>query len=372
MFARKLCWLAAEGCLLLLWVRFGSAAALALGAGLVLIPLLSLPLNLYLRTKIRWKLTAGSNLPKGKLGKVVLEPLNPTVLPVFLTCTLRVRNLLNGTQCRQRLLYTGQPLETEVISRHCGRLRLTLERARLCDCFGLIGIAVRCPEKWHITVQPDCFETVISLADTAGGMAESEQYSQYRPGSDLTETFQLREYVPGDSPRQIHWKLSGKLDRLIVRDPGLPVIQDVLLFWERTSPEETPGSADAQAESLVSIGRALLEQDVSFRLGWNDVEENRCVLHDIRDLDDLTAVLPRLLSARGGGFGCHGGAALLTQTRPDALCSHTVYLSHTPAPEAVEWDGCGRLTVIAADGGYDGALLFDETNYPAQLASLVL
>ena len=361
MLSRKLCWLAAEAALLWLWVRFGSALALALGAGLVLIPLLSLPLNLYLRTRLRWRLTAGANLPKGSPERVVLMPEVPTALPVFLSATVRVRNLLTGAQCRQRLLYTGQPPEPEVRSLHCGRLRLTLERVKLYDCFGVIGIPVRCPEKWHITVQPDCFETAISLADTALGPAESEQYSLYRPGSDLTETFQLREYVPGDSPRQIHWKLSGKLDRLVVRDPGLPIVQDILLFWERTGEGETPASCDAQAEAVVSIGRALLEQDAQFRLGWNDTAQNRCVLHDIHDLDELIAVLPRLLSA-SGGLVCHAGAALLVQTRPDALCSHMVYVAHTPAPEVQDWQSFGKLTILTPD----------ETNYPAQLAALEL
>ena len=172
-------------------------------------------------------------------------------------------------------------------------------------------------------------------------------------------------------PRQIHWKLSGKLDRLIVRDPGLPIIQDVLLFWERRAPAETHRAIDAQAEILVSIARACLQQDVQFRLGWNDPEENRCILHEIRDLDDLIAILPRLLSAQGSGE-CDSGAALLLQTRPEALCSHMVYVAHAPAAEVLDWNGYGHLTVLAASDGGIEAIRFDETNYPTQLASLVL
>lgn len=374
MFARKIGWLAAEISLTALWVRFGSSAAFALAMALamLLIPLVSIPLNLYLRKKIRLRLTSEPNLRKGQTAEAVLELDNLTVLPVCLSCILSVENLLNGMLLREKLHLSGSQVTREIQSKYCGRLRVAVEKAKLYDCFGLIGIPLNCKEKCHITVQPDGFEACISLGDSLGGLAESEQYSQYRSGSDLTETFQLREYVPGDSPRQIHWKLSGKLDRLIVRDPGLPIIQDVLLFWERTAPEETPGSTDAQAEVIVSLGRAMLEQDVQFRLGWNDAKENRCILHEIRELDDLIAILPRLLSAQGGGYDSHAGAGLLTQTRPDALCSHMVYVAHTPAPEVLDWNGYGHLTVLAAsDGGVD-ALRFDETNYPAQLAVLVL
>ena len=371
MIAHKLCWLAAEGCLTALWVRFGSGAAMALALALLLIPLVSIPLNLHLRRKLRLHLSAEANLRKGEVGKVGVELVNPTLLPAELVCTLTIENLLSGMVCRERVRVGRGCLDVQAASDYCGRLRITVERARLYDCFGLIGIPLSCREACHITVQPDCFEMDITLADAQGGGAEAEQYSQHRPGFDLTETYQLRDYVPGDSPRQIHWKLSGKLDKLIVRDPGLPIVQDVLLFWERTGDAHTPESTDAQAEAVVSIGRALLEQDVQFRLGWNDGDENRCILHEIRELDDLIAVLPRMLSA-GSGTECDPGAALLLQTRPDALCSHMVYVAHTPAPEVLDWQTFGRLTVLAVSEGYDGALRFDETNYPAQLASLVL
>lgn len=371
MIVRKLFWLATEISLAALWVCFGSGAALALALAMLLIPLVSIPINLHLRRKIRLKLTAQPNLRKEQEAQIMLKLTNPTVLPVNLSCCLAVTNLLNGMLLREKVHVTGNQVTRSVKSRYCGRLRITVEKAKLYDCFGLVGIPLSCPEKCHITVQPDGFETRISLADELGGIAESEQYSQYRSGSDMTETFQLREYVPGDSPRQIHWKLSGKLDRLIVRDPGLPIIQDVLIFWERTAPEETPGTLDAQAEAVVSLGRALLEQDVQFRLGWNDTKENRCILHEIRVLDDLIAVLPRLLSAQGSGE-CDAGAALLMQTRAEALCSHMVYIAHAPAPEVLEWQSYGRLAVLAASDGCVDAIQFDETNYPAQLAVLVI
>lgn len=372
MLARKIGWLSAEITLAVLWVRFGSGTAFALAMALLLIPLASIPMNLYLRKKILLKLTAQPNQRKGTEAEVLLELENPTLLPINPVCTFQIQNLLSGAAVREKLCFCGSSMTLRVKSDFCGRLRITMEKARLYDCFGVVGIALNCRQKCHITVQPDGFETHIALGDTQGAMAESEQYSQYRSGTDLTETFQLREYLPGDSLRQIHWKLSGKLDRLIVREPGLPIVQDVLLFWERTAPEETLRSIDAQAEVVVSLGRAMLEQDVQFRLGWNDVRENRCILHEIRELDDLIAILPRLLSAQGGNYESHTGAALLMQTRPDALCSHMVYVAHTPAPEVLDWNGYGHLTVLAAsDCGID-ALRFDETNYPSQLASLVI
>lgn len=363
MFARKLGWLAAEGSALLLWARFGHPIALALASALILIPLASIPLNLYLRTKLRLKLSADSNLRKGSAGTITLTLENPTFLPVSLRCTLAVENLLTGEVRRKNLDLAPGKTTVTAGSYFCGRLRVQIERARIYDCFGLFGLGMRFREKCHITVQPDCFEMSLTISDAMSAASDAEVYAQHRPGQDLTETYQLREYVPGDSPRQIHWKLSGKLDRLIVRDPGLPITQDVLLFWERTGESPVPELSDAQAEILVSLGRSLLEESIPFQIGWNDGAENRCILHEIRELDDLIAVLPRLLSAAVCPQARHSGAALLTQTRPDVLCSHMVYLAADPAPEALDWQERGHLTVITS---------IDAENYPAQFRALTI
>ena len=75
-----------------------------------------------------------------------------------------------------------------------------------------------------------------------------------KKGSDYSETFQLREYVPGDSIKQIHWKLSEKLDKLVVREASLPVQKSTLVFWDKYaengfSPEEADAMAEVATES---------------------------------------------------------------------------------------------------------------------------
>ncbi|MFR3948816.1 MAG: DUF58 domain-containing protein [Ruminococcus sp.] len=38
----------------------------------------------------------------------------------------------------------------------------------------------------------------------------------------------MREYQEGDSIRQIHWKLTGKLDKMMIRQRSFPVDDTVL------------------------------------------------------------------------------------------------------------------------------------------------
>ena len=103
------------------------------------------------------------------------------------------------------------------------------------------------------------------LSPAAAHIDDTEDYSNERPGYDLSEMFQIRDYVPGDSQRQIHWKLSHKYGKLIVKDPSLPITRSAAVFWERTENDPTAERTDAEAEIVVSVCRNLLSQSVPNR-----------------------------------------------------------------------------------------------------------
>ena len=374
----KLCWLVLEGLFVAIFLRFGSSGALGLAALLLLLPLGSLPVNLYLRKKLQVSFAAAVNLRKKETGEVILIIANPSVIPVLrLACVILTENQLNGQNRKLRIQsWVAGKMEQAVFfqtgSDYCGRLRISAASVMLYDCFGLIGVPCRTDAVCYVTVQPDTFEPDITLLPNANSIEESDVYSQERPGSDLTETFQIREYVPGDSPRQVHWKLSSKFDRLIVRDPALPITRNVLLFWERTGESGDLDRLDAQAEVIVSIGKALLDQSVQFTVGWNDTDRNLCILHEIRSMEELIGVIPRLMRATGVKEGV-GGAELLLQTGGHALCAHMLYLAEDPQEGVSEMERFGHVTkLLCGDTHLDGAVLFDPKNYLQQLSQIDL
>ena len=374
----KICWLVLEGLLTVFFLRFGSSEALGLAILLVLLPLGSLPVNLYVGKRLRFSFGGSINLRKKETGEVVLKILNPTGLPVLrLSCMVCTENQLNGQSSKLRIHSwipgkTEQSVTFHTGSDYCGRLRISAPRVKLYDCFGLIGISCKTDAVYHVTVQPDTFEPDIALLPYANSIDESDVYAQDRPGSDLTETFQIREYTPGDSPRQVHWKLSGKFDRLIVRDPALPITRNVLLFWERTGQSGDPAILDAQAEVMVSLGKALLERSEQFTVGWNDTDRNLCILHEIQSMDDLVGVIPRLLRATGAKKGI-SGAELLLQTGSHALCAHMVYLAEQPQPGVLEMERYGHVTkLLCGKERLTDGICFDAQNYIQQLSHIDL
>lgn len=376
MIAMKLGWLVLEGLFLGFFLYFGSSAALALAIVLLLIPLVSIPVNLILRKSLTLSLEASGSLRKGEDGSFTVKLRNPSLLPALrVTCEVRVLNQLNRDEMTQRLHTHVFPLrerksELRIASRYCGRLRISVGKLRLYDCFGLIGLPCRAEAAAHITVQPETFEPLVQLSPNPNSSDESDAYSQERPGFDRTETYQIREYVPGDSPRQIHWKLTGKLDRLVVKDPALPITRNVLVFWERTGESRDPVLIDTQAEVVVSVCRSLMDSGIQFHLAWNDTDRNLLIRHFLKDMDELVAVIPRLLRATGAREA-GSGAGLLLQTGADLLCGHMIYIAQEPQSEVMEMQRYGQVTMLLCGESFmDGALRFDPYDYPQQLAQI--
>lgn len=378
MVAMKLIWILFQGLLCTAFAYLGSSFALGLMVLLVLIPICSLAVNLYVRNKIRIRVEASQNLRKAEQGSICVKVNNPTVFPLLRNViVVETVNQLNREKKRVELVTGVAPRKEKMISLqtgsgYCGRIRISVSKAKLYDCFGLIGVPCKCHAVTHMTVQPDLFEMDIALLPNSAGRQDSEVYSQERPGSDLTETFQIREYVPGDSPRQVHWKLSSKFDKLIVRDPALPITQNILVFWERTGERGDPDLIDAQAEIVVSLCHSLLEKSMQFMIGWNDTDRNRCVLHTIRNTDDLVAIVPRLMRATGAEEG-YSGAGLLLRDGAYALCEHMVYLAEKPQSEVMDLSRFGHVTMLLAHGNEkDDAVVFEAEHYQEQLASIAL
>ena len=376
MIGPKIVWVLLELMAAGLFFYNGNGYALAFAAAFLLIPILSVPFNLFLRGKVQVAVDAPVSLEKGAEGCAEIILKNPSIFPVFrVRMRVKIINQLNmrTKKCKVITWLNFRDIKNHKFSvgdGYCGRLRISVDEVLLYDCFGLIGVRCKCTAEGYTTVQPDTFPIDIGLNPAFNTLEESDVYAQDKAGYDLTETYQIREYVPGDSPRQIHWKLSGKFDRLIVREPSLPIIHSVLVFWERSGIQDDLDLTDAQAEVLVSVCKSLLEQSILFTVGWNDTERELCILNEIRDMDDLVGVIPGALKAAGKKTGV-GGAEMLISTASHALCAHMIYIAEKPQSGAQELHNFGETTMLlCGDSSYNEAIVFDCEHYKDQVQHL--
>lgn len=145
----------------------------------------------------------------------------------------------------------------------CGEIYVRTKKVICQDMFGLWTISLSRPGDEMITVYPRRIPLNIIWNSMASGDYEGESYYQSHKGNDIREVFEMRDYVPGDDVRRIHWKLSGKMDTLITREGSDTSHYDtVVLFDIGSGLKETKWAAEvlsAAVEAGVTVCEKLLE-----------------------------------------------------------------------------------------------------------------
>ena len=231
-------------------------------------------------------------------GAVRGEPLSCTItvsssgLPAQFELTVEAENAFTGERSAKTMKISTrkQPvsLSWQLAGTHSGNVRLFCTHVRELDCFGLFSRKRICTAQAGILFPPQTFPVSVCLDQAAEVLLDSESYSAQKAGNDPGETFRIREYVPGDPIRQIHWKLSEKTGTLMVREFGLPAENRLLLAFlpERSlSPEQL----DTMLDTLVSVSSELLRQELPHTLLYDRA------LHEISDLAELEQTVHTLL-----------------------------------------------------------------------------
>lgn len=264
----------------------------------VLLPLLSFGLNLTLRGKLQLSLTLQTSAAKNSAVPVSAELCSRSFFPALrVFIPLEIQNDLTGA-CQQLELRmsagtkSSQSAAFLLGSTYCGRLSIQADRAWVMDYFGFLPVRVPLTASARTTVLPDLFSSEVRLSPAT---SESDGGMENRRGADRSEVYQLREYLPGDDVRQIHWKLSSKLDELVWKEPSMPESRSLLVVWDKRM-SAMPAQMDALAEAVSSVCQAIVNDGLPFELCWT--EEEPCFQWIERE-DQLLQVIPSIVKTAG-------------------------------------------------------------------------
>lgn len=154
---------------------------------------------------------------------------------------------------------------------HCGQMEYDVSNIWVEDLFGLFRVKIGDTKKRHCTVYPRRFSVQMGAAARRTGVTEAEGIMQNRKGNDRSEIYDIREYAPGDDIRSIHWKLSGKMDSLMIREASDPSHYRVAILadygiedWSKVDREAKEQEWDAIIAAGAAIGRELVAKGEKF------------------------------------------------------------------------------------------------------------
>jgi uncharacterized protein (DUF58 family) len=307
-------------------------------------------------------LTVPDTCKKGEKVRCILTLSGSRILwGASAICYVAAENQLTGERAGSSFIISGtgqSKKDYEFSSAHCGTLRLRTERTVIRDLFGLWSSKPLAVSEGYLTVYPDLFPLQVALAEQTAVTAEGEHRSMTRPGTDPSETFSIREYLPGDPIRQIHWKLSQKTDTTMLRELGLPVTEEVLLLLE-TSFRSLPDAVavDETVSALLSVSRALALEGIIHLIGWKNRMLGEPELCEVRSEQDFEEMRDRILAASWGIDDESIGSCFM-KWHAGSVYAHTAVFSPHGNTDVVSLYSGNRVTLLLPErtGAADAAI----------------
>jgi len=215
---------------------------------------------------------------------------------------------------------------------------------------GLIGMfraERRLPARAEVVVRPR-YQVVndlpVGVSDNGGA-----EVPQHRRGYEL---FGIREYLPGDPARHIHWRSSARHRRLLVKEfeePAAPILA-LVVDAERGQP---PADLDAAARAAASITWTALQRGWQVTLLWCGADGPATVRGDWEQLWDALARLradgPPLSQALGRlNAYLRETVPVVVSSRPGPLRLSVVLVAPAGSATAWEYDRDGAVRCAAS------------------------
>lgn len=292
---------------------------------------------------------------KNQMIPVSISIQNPAIFPVTnLKIYLVYKNAYSSTSFRKEFMISldGKAKTTfvfHIYSQYCGNIEINFKGLRVYDYVKLFSFRRKYNQELKVAVLPE-FNELQDQAITRDQkrVIENDQYSIFKNGDDPTEVFAIREYREGDLPKRIHWKLSNKLDRLMMKEYSQPQNCFDLIFLNLTLLPEAPTLLymDAFLESALVLSYTLLTNRKTHFISWYDAGRDACARYKIEQEKDFYEAIDSLLQVLPSKSGV-GSLLHYRSEHPSDQYSNLFYFTAESDIESME-----ALTMLQAWNKY--------------------
>ncbi len=234
---------------------------------MIAVPLLVFALSLPAMLSVRMKADVPVYLTRDADGALNLRFTVKRFFPVgSVKVLVQAENRFAGELYRIPVVYHGLTTGVKSVrlpTELCGRLNICVQRWECRDMLGLFCIRRKSPEPVFCTVLPPALAPDHPVDLEAALKTVTHLKPKY--GGGFAEEHDLRDYRPGDMSNSIHWKLSSKADKLIVREALEQENKEIFLVLNQV------GQKDRGLEVLYWLSLELCKRELPHRIVANRI-----------------------------------------------------------------------------------------------------
>lgn len=283
--------------------------------------------------------------------------------------TLKAVNHMFGYEKEDTyVLYAGKKdntLKFDVNFKRCGSIDFSIENVYVYDIFGLYGKKIEQGTKANIRVYPGITPVIVEQAGDCPGYIEDSSIFDNKKGSDVSEVYGLRDYYPGDDVRLVHWKLSGRMQKMIIREPSEPSYYQNLVMVDIGLHSGHESISDRLIMAAIELGNSISRQMVSIGMNHSMGIIGRAGIecYNISNSDDRIKMMEDWMSIPIPENCGNGYKYFITDNKMSAY-TKMVYITLESFPdEFLSITDHVDITVISVTGGESGINVLEKDDY---------
>ena len=164
-----------------------------------------------------------------------------------------------------------------------GIINVCVKDIEIKDMLGIVSYRYDVDKNVEVDVFPSSVDAEdIDKTGLYEGVSENEETNT--KGNDLSDVSNIREYIPGDRIKDIHWKLSAKKDILLVKERVRVSERQLIMLVDTSGEKKDINRVLGYAYTLVKM---CLIDGIPTRLVWWNGKESQVENAQIMSYEDL-------------------------------------------------------------------------------------
>lgn len=249
--------------------------------------------------------------PKDAITKGILEHFpvgveNPTIFfSPNLYFTLEFNNEFYGEKAEYTWnipLYAkaARRLELPIRFQRSGKMIISIKEIRIVGILGILATKQKSDGQGMFYVYPGRLERATDVGQYEGFKEEDKAGRQegIRQGNHFSEVSGIREYIPGDSIRDIHWKLSAKKEKLMAKEHViLSDTAQTLLVELADVVYEQERCIEAELELLLHFLQEHIKREIPFEIVWWNCRQEQMEHLTVSRTEQIFTGLERMMES---------------------------------------------------------------------------